>query len=95
MRERNRERKSGETVSPLIFCGDAFASRGKLWSPYSTDWDHWTDAGFEAGADSLRKLAELRTRRLCPEHGPVLVIMSKNVEDGGDSFVVVEMRAAD
>ena len=61
--------KAGE---PLVFCGDAFATRGKLWSPYTTDWDHWTDVGLKASAESLRKLAGLRPTLLCPEHGPVL-----------------------
>jgi glyoxylase-like metal-dependent hydrolase (beta-lactamase superfamily II) len=55
-----------------IFCGDAFATRGKLWSPYTTDWDHWTDTGLKAAAESLRKLATRGPRMLCPEHGPVL-----------------------
>src|SRR2546425_596727 len=27
----------------LLFCGDALCSPGKLWTPYTTDWDHWTD----------------------------------------------------
>ncbi len=56
----------------LIFCGDAFATRGKLWSPYTTDWDHWTDLGLKATAVSLRKLASRKPKLLCPEHGPVL-----------------------
>ena len=56
----------------LIFCGDAFATRGKLWSPYTTDWDHRTDTGLKAAAESLRKMALRKPKRLCPEHGPVL-----------------------
>jgi glyoxylase-like metal-dependent hydrolase (beta-lactamase superfamily II) len=28
-----------------LFAGDALHSRGKLWTPYTTDWDHWTDVG--------------------------------------------------
>ncbi len=39
------------------FCGGALASAGKLWAPYTTDWDHWTDAGLTPAAKSLRKLA--------------------------------------
>ncbi len=58
--------------SAILFCGDAFAARGKLWSPYTTDWDHWTDTGLKAAAESLRKLAARRPRMLCPEHGPAL-----------------------
>ncbi len=65
-------RSSQATAQPLVFCGDAFATRGKLWSPYTTDWDHWTDLGLKASAESLRKLAALRPTVLCPEHGPVL-----------------------
>jgi glyoxylase-like metal-dependent hydrolase (beta-lactamase superfamily II) len=55
--------------APIVFCGDAFVSPGKLWSPYTTDWDHWTDAGLKPAADSLRKLAELNAALLCPAHG--------------------------
>ena len=37
-----RKGKDGKPL--LLFCGDALAAPGKLWSPYTTDWDHWTDA---------------------------------------------------
>ncbi len=53
----------------IIFCGDALASPGKMWSPYTTDWDHWTDAGLKPAAESLRKLAKLQPTILCPAHG--------------------------
>ncbi len=53
----------------ILFCGDALASSGKLWSPYTTDWDHWTDAGLKPAAESLRKLAALKPDVLCPAHG--------------------------
>ncbi len=56
----------------LIFCGDALAGPGKLWSPYTTDWDHWTDAGLRPTAASLRKLAKLGPAVLLPAHGPVI-----------------------
>jgi glyoxylase-like metal-dependent hydrolase (beta-lactamase superfamily II) len=55
--------------SPLLFCGDAFAAPGKLWSPYTTDWDHWTDAGLVPAANSLHKLAALKPAALFPAHG--------------------------
>ena len=64
--------KESDVASPVIFSGDVIASRGKLWSPYTTDWDHWTDTGLKASAESLRKLAGLRPRMLYPEHGLVL-----------------------
>lgn len=56
----------------IVFCGGAFAAAGKLWAPYTTDWDHWTDAGLKAAADSLRKLIDARADILCPAHGPVV-----------------------
>ncbi len=56
----------------LVFCGGAFCAPGTLWAPYTTDWDHWTDAGLKPAAASLRKLIELRPEILCPSRGPVL-----------------------
>jgi glyoxylase-like metal-dependent hydrolase (beta-lactamase superfamily II) len=64
-------RKGG--AGPLwVFSGDAIAAAGKLWSPYTTDWDHWTDAGLKPAAQSLRKLARLRPAALLPAHGEVI-----------------------
>lgn len=63
--------RSGQ--GPLyVFCGDALAAPGKLWSPYTTDWDHWTDAGLKPASQSLRKLAQLKPSVLLPAHGPIL-----------------------
>src|SRR5262249_917666 len=45
--------RKGKDGPLLLFCGDAFAGPGKLWSPYTTDWDHWTDAGLKPAAESL------------------------------------------
>jgi glyoxylase-like metal-dependent hydrolase (beta-lactamase superfamily II) len=55
-----------------LFCGDAFCTAGKMWTPFTTDWDHWTDAGLKPAAESLRKMAKLKAEVLCPAHGPVL-----------------------
>lgn len=63
-------RVSDGAGAPLLFCGDAFLEAGRMWSPYTTDWDHWTGAGLTAAAESLRKLAAERPALLCPEHGP-------------------------
>jgi glyoxylase-like metal-dependent hydrolase (beta-lactamase superfamily II) len=60
----------------LAFCGDALASPGKLWAPYTTDWDHWTDAGLTPTARSLRTLAMLKPDQLLPAHGAPI---TKNV----------------
>jgi glyoxylase-like metal-dependent hydrolase (beta-lactamase superfamily II) len=59
----------GSTGPLLAFCGDALAAPGKLWTPYTTDWDHWTDAGLTPAAQSLRKLAALKPDVLLPAHG--------------------------
>lgn len=59
--------------SPRVaFVGGALASSGKLWAPYTTDWDHWTDAGLEPTAKSLRKIAERQPDIVCPAHGPAI-----------------------
>ncbi len=57
---------------PILFGGDALAAPGKMWSPYTTDWDHWTDAGLKPAGQSLRKLAELKPAIICPAHGEPL-----------------------
>jgi glyoxylase-like metal-dependent hydrolase (beta-lactamase superfamily II) len=61
----------------LVFCGGAFASAGKLWAPYTTDWDHWTDAGLKPTAASLRKLIDAKADILCPAYGSAL---TKNID---------------
>lgn len=55
-----------------LFCGDALHSRGKLWTPYTTDWDHWTDVGLKPTAQTLRTLAKLKASVLLPAHGLVI-----------------------
>jgi glyoxylase-like metal-dependent hydrolase (beta-lactamase superfamily II) len=83
--------RKGKDGPLLVFCGDALAEPGKVWSPYTTDWDHWTDAGLKPAAQSLRKLAELKPATLLPAHGAVikkdavaaLEQTAKNVEEMG------------
>jgi glyoxylase-like metal-dependent hydrolase (beta-lactamase superfamily II) len=70
--------QKGEAGKRLLFCGDAFAAPGKMWAPYTTDWDHWTDAGLKPAALSLRKLADEKADVLLPAHGPVL---TKGIQD--------------
>ncbi|HEV3439402.1 MAG TPA: MBL fold metallo-hydrolase, partial [Gemmata sp.] len=55
-----------------LFCGDAFSLPGKLWTPFTTDWDHWTEVGLQPTATSLRKMANLDPTVLCPAHGAVI-----------------------
>ena len=64
--------QKSEKGTRFCFCGDALAAPGKIWSPYTTDWDHWTDAGLKPTHESLRRLAQLQPNVLLPAHGPVL-----------------------
>ncbi len=57
-----------KNVAPLLFCGDAIAAPGKIWAPYTSDWDHWTDAGLGPAVKSLRSLAALKPKALFPAH---------------------------
>jgi glyoxylase-like metal-dependent hydrolase (beta-lactamase superfamily II) len=57
----------------ILFAGDALAEPGKLWSPWTTDWDHWTDVGLVPSAKTLRDLAALTPDVLLPQHGEPLV----------------------
>lgn len=63
----------GDVKGPrLVFAGDALHSPGKLWAPFTTDWDHWTDSGLKAAAESLRALAKLDPTAVYPAHGPAI-----------------------
>jgi glyoxylase-like metal-dependent hydrolase (beta-lactamase superfamily II) len=64
--------RKGKDGPLLLFCGDALAAPGKLWSPYTTDWDHWTDLGLKPTHQSLRKLANLKPTVLLPAHGEAI-----------------------
>jgi glyoxylase-like metal-dependent hydrolase (beta-lactamase superfamily II) len=60
---------SRDKDGPIVFSGDALAASGKLWAPFTTDWDHWTDAGLKPTHESLRKLAAIKPGVLYPAHG--------------------------
>jgi glyoxylase-like metal-dependent hydrolase (beta-lactamase superfamily II) len=64
--------RKGKDGPLLLFAGDAVAAAGTLPTPYTTDWDHWTDAGLKPAGESLRKLAALKPATLLPAHGPVV-----------------------
>lgn len=64
-------------VGDVIFLGDAMTSEGKLWTPFTTDWDHWQDAGLKATAESLRKLAARNPSKLFPARGPAVIVNPK------------------
>lgn len=77
--------------SPLVFCGDAVTGAGKLWTPFTTDWNHWTDEGLKPAADSLRKLARLNPAALFPARGPVVKPNARKLLD--DAAAAVEEAA--
>jgi glyoxylase-like metal-dependent hydrolase (beta-lactamase superfamily II) len=64
--------RQGKDGPLLLFTGDAFAEAGTIPTPYTTDWDHWTDAGLKPAGESLRKLAALKPATLLPAQGPVV-----------------------
>jgi glyoxylase-like metal-dependent hydrolase (beta-lactamase superfamily II) len=64
--------RKGKSGPLLVFAGDALAGPGKMWTPYTTDWDHWTDQGLKPAAASLRKLADLKPDIVLPAHGDVI-----------------------
>lgn len=64
--------RKANSKDTLLFCGGAMASAGKIWAPYTTDWDHWTDAGLVPAAKSLHTLAEFKPAMVLPAHGPVI-----------------------
>lgn len=61
-------------VNDLLFLGDAMTGGGKLWTPFTTDWDHWQDVGLKPAAASLRKLAARNPAKLFPARGPVVSV---------------------
>jgi glyoxylase-like metal-dependent hydrolase (beta-lactamase superfamily II) len=66
------ESTEGKNGPSYLFSGDAFTVPGKLWTPFTTDWDHWTDIGLKPTAASLRKMANLEPSVLCPAHGAII-----------------------
>ena len=55
--------------SSHLFAGDAVGAFGKLWTPFTTDWDHWQDLGLTPQAASLKALAALKPDAIYPAHG--------------------------
>ena len=76
--------RKGKDGPLLVFCGDALAAPGKLWSPYTTDWDHWTDAGLKPAAESLRKLADAEARRAAARPTAPVIAQGRRRRPGAD-----------
>ena len=55
--------------TPFIFSGDSLAERGRLSTPFTIDWNHWTDLGLKPTYESRHKLAGLKPSALYPSHG--------------------------
>jgi len=64
--------RKGKDGDLFLFCGDAISSKGKMPTPYTTDWDHWTEIGLAPAARTLRQLAQLQPAKLLPAHGDVI-----------------------
>jgi glyoxylase-like metal-dependent hydrolase (beta-lactamase superfamily II) len=54
------------------------ARPGTVWSPFTLEWDHWTDSGLKPAAESLRRLAAIEPTILCPAHAEPI---TKDVAD--------------
>ncbi len=62
----------GKENTWIVFSGDAIAAPGKMWAPFTTDWDHWTDAGQKPAAESLLRILKLKPKMILPAHGKIL-----------------------
>jgi glyoxylase-like metal-dependent hydrolase (beta-lactamase superfamily II) len=80
--------KSGRPAGPLVFTGDAVSTKCKLWTPFTTDWDHWTDAGLKPAAESVHRIAGLKPSKLFPSRGSEW----DEKQSLGDWLTVVEER---
>jgi glyoxylase-like metal-dependent hydrolase (beta-lactamase superfamily II) len=56
----------------ILFAGGVIAAAGKLFAPYTTDWDHWTDLGLVPTAKSLEALADAGPDVIAPSYGPII-----------------------
>jgi glyoxylase-like metal-dependent hydrolase (beta-lactamase superfamily II) len=59
----------GFLVNGHLFCGDAITTTGKLWTAYTSEWDHWTDSGLKPAAASVRKMMDERVKQIHPARG--------------------------
>ena len=64
--------REGYIDKRLLFVGGAIAAPGKIFAPYTTDWDHWTDAGLKPAAQTLDGFAALTPDIVCPSYGPII-----------------------
>ncbi|MGL4423400.1 MAG: MBL fold metallo-hydrolase, partial [Gemmataceae bacterium] len=59
-------------MKPIVFAGDALTGAGHIPTPFTTDWDHWTDAGLTPAAQSVRRIIDTKPRLVLPARGPGL-----------------------
>ncbi len=84
--------RKGRTGGPILFTGDAVSTNCALWTPFTTDWDHWTDAGLKPTAESVKRIAELKPSHLLPSRG--LAISKRDEIDRWLSFCESSIREA-
>ncbi|MCU0704240.1 MAG: MBL fold metallo-hydrolase [Fimbriiglobus sp.] len=53
-------------VNGVAFVGDAVSGEGKLWTPFTTDWDHWTDKGLTPASASVRTIEGRKFEKVFP-----------------------------
>lgn len=64
--------KSTEPNQTLLYCGNLCTGQGKIFAPFTTDWDHWTDQGLLAHSQSLDTARNLGATILVPSMGPII-----------------------
>lgn len=55
-----------------LICGHLTTGSGKIFAPYTTDWDHWTDAGLKAHSRSIDQAIALAPQMVLPAAGAVI-----------------------
>ena len=66
--------KDTKTEKTTLFCAQLTTGEGKIFAPYTTDWDHWTDLGLKTHSQSIDKAIALAPDYLIPAFGPLPTI---------------------
>ena len=76
-------------VNGHLFCGDAITSTGKLWTAYTTEWDHWTDVGLKPAAASVRRMMDEGVMHLHPARGSLSSLPQINLAKAAERIDTV------
>ncbi len=60
-----------KSLKTTLFCAQLTTGEGKIFAPYTTDWDHWTDSGLKSHSQSIDKAISLAPEKLVPAFGPI------------------------